>query len=551
MADIMIAIDAQDRASRVLNNVARNVSTFGGTMAKLGNLGNIMTGVQSGLNLVSGAFRATAGAAMASADRIDALTDTARGLGEGVGNLQAFQYAMEEVGNVSPEQAVAALQKIQKTIGDVASGNNQEGANIMARLGLDPQQLAQQSPVDQFAAIRDAIQGIQNSSERAAIAQKLFGGNAAALVPALMAQREEFDASMQSARDLGVAVSDAGAAGIASMNDSLGKIKKSMEGLYNQVAIALAPAIKLIADNLSAWMPTLIAAAEKYMPTLVDMAAWLAGSFFDLVEAVGALFNRDWDRIDQLISGEGRRTEWVDKLRQAREDAAAEADRQAQENAAQTANAIKQEQDMIDKLAEEEKIRQENYTKQVESGDKVIEGMKRQIEVAEKGEETVKRNEQLAEAANDAQRAEIELLQRKLDLLDEEAKKREQIAEGQQVIESLQKELMAMDFGEETTKRSEALAKAATDEQRQEIERLFNEIDQRNQEQEAKRIRSNAMAASGPVQASQSRLLSRAQGQDFTFQKTTAENSKKQVKYLELLVKRPQPERLQIQMVGA
>ena len=551
MADVTIAINAQDRASNVLTQIAKNVSSFGGTMNRLGNFGNILSGMQAGLNLVGKAFSATAGAANASAERIDSLTDTARGLGETVSNLQAFQFAMEEVGNVNPWQAIGALQKIQKTIGEVASGKNAEAANVMKSLGLDPQQLAQMNPVQQFQQIRDAIQGVQNSSERAAIAQKIFGGSAADLVPALMTQRDEFDASMQAARDLGVAVSDAGAVGIASMNDSLGRIKKSMQGLFNQVAVALAPAIKLVAENLSAWMPSIISAAEKYMPVLVDGATWLAGSFADLVEAVGALFNRDWGRLDELISGEGRRKEWVDKLRQTREDAAAEAEAQAQANAAQTAQAIANEQELINKLAEEERLREESYAKQVEAGDKVIESIKRQIAVAEQGEETVRRNEQLSEAANDAQRAEIELLQQKLDLLDEEAKKRERIAEGQQVIESLQKELMTMNFGDEATKRSEALAKAATDEQRQEIERLFAEIDQRNQEQEANRIRGNATAASGPLQASQSRLLSRAQGQDFSFQKTTAENSKKQVKYLELLVKRPQPEKLQIQMVGA
>ncbi len=486
-ADVNIVVGAEDRATQVLNKVASSVGAMGGVIATLG---PAAVAAAAALVPAAAAFTALSAAingTQEAAGKIDELVDKATGLGDSVGNLQAFQFAMEEAGGISADQSIQALQKVQKLVGDIAGGGGEQAGELFKKLGLDAEALSMQGPVDQFLAVKAAIGGIENVSERAAVAQQLLGKSASDLIPALISEQEGFEASMQAAQDLGLVVSEEGAAGVAAMNDAVGRLSAGFEGVYNQLAVAVAPVIETIATELAAWVPPIIEFANEYLPQVVDLLVQVAGFATDVVAAFMRIQQMDFVGAATILTEMKTADEWLDKIQEKRAAAAAQAEANAAKQQAMASAALIIEKEVTDEKA-----------KQASSGEKTIEQLERQLAIAQHGQEFVERQEELASATNDAERERIRILQEQL--------------EQQNAINDSQKEF------------AEAQKKAAAEEQRK-------------AEQLAKEAADKALALSRPAaenQATESRLLSRGrsdQGID-----SIAKNTEKQLGKFDQLI---------------
>lgn len=342
----------------------------------------MLLGVGTALAGAAAAF-VSVGAAIAgtisAANTIDALTDKANGLGESVGDLQAFQFALEEAGNIDGEKTIAVLNKLTATVGSIATGANKEGVDVFKQLGIDAQQLSLEGPIRQFEIIQEKLAGINNNSERAATAQKLFGKAALDLLPALNAQSDSMRESAEYAKKVGAAVSEEGAAGVAAMNDAVGRVQTGFKGLFNTLAVQLAPGVEAVATALSNWIPPIVYVANVALPRVVDAMANVA----DAGVAVGNVLGANWGT-------------FADAIAKARQEAKATADELAASR--QNRTAIVPEAD-------------EGAAKRV---DDVIAGLERQIQVAMLGEDIIKAQEQRAAARNEQERERIRLLQDQL-----------------------------------------------------------------------------------------------------------------------------------------
>lgn len=408
--DIDIVIGAQDKASAVINAVAAKAGGFGSSLSSAVTPKMLaFTGAIAGAAAGALALGKAIGAVSEASSRIDALTDTAAGLGETVGELQAFQFAMGEAGNVDAEKSIQALQRIQKTIGEIAGGGNAAGGEVFKKLGIDANALSMQGPIDQFNTVREALGSIENTSERAAMAQKLLGKSAADLMPALMAQSDEFNASMQAASDLGVVVSEEGAVGIAAMNDAVGRVSAGFEGMANQVAMAVAPLVESIANTIAGWLPPIIDLASQYLPTVVDVMATLVGLGADFYKTMYQAATLDFagaiETATNALGEEGSAAKMVLQVQEARNAAAAAARENAEKMQAIAAATSTAEDESLQKQQEK-----------VSEGEKTIAQLERQLAIQQQGADAVERQEQLATAASDAERERIASLQAELDL---------------------------------------------------------------------------------------------------------------------------------------
>lgn len=407
--DIDIVIGAQDKASAIINGVAGKVGGFGSMLASVATpqvaaLTAVLGGAVAGFVSLKAAISGT----MAAAGNIDEMAKAARGMGESVGELQAFQFAMGEIGGLDPGQATAALQKTQEAVGKAMAGD-QGKIDIFAKLGVDANQLSLQGPVEQFNTIRSALGEIENTSERAAAAQEVFGKSARDLLPVLLSNADAFDESMQAASDLGGTVSSEGAAGVEAMNDAIGRAKMGFTGLANQAAVAVAPLVESIANYIAEWVPPLITLAKEIFPTIVDYAAQAVGYAIDFGRIWASVNTLDFAGIRQVVyelqNGIGTSAAMLSRVEDARKRAAAAA--MVDED---RAKAIREAS-----LAIEEDITEAVEAKQ-SAGVKTLENLERQLAVLLLGEETIKRQEELATATNDAERERIELLQDQIDL---------------------------------------------------------------------------------------------------------------------------------------
>lgn len=255
--DIEIVIGAQDDASRVIDQVSAKVGSFSDQMGRLFASGAGLASGFGAANFLFGAFESGIDMMVSgvtdAVERVDQLTDTARSLGETVGDVQAFQFALDRLGNVSGEKAVQSLQKIQATLGRIAIGDNAAGAQVLERLGLDAQRLSLENPIEQFRQLQGAISGIADPSERAAVAQELLGKSAADLLPVLSSSNGEFDALIAKAEKLGFTISEDGVEAFDRMKDSIDDASKSLDSIYMRIASDLAPSISEIADAFNRW----------------------------------------------------------------------------------------------------------------------------------------------------------------------------------------------------------------------------------------------------------------------------------------------------------
>lgn len=377
-SDVQIAISAEDKASAVLSSVMNKVgglaSSFAAAGPMIAGIGAVVAGAAAGFMAVG----ASVSSVMSAADNIDALSDKARALGESVGSLQEFQFALAEAGNVDASQAVSTIEKLSATVGKIATGENKEGLEVFQKLGLDAQQLSLEGPIAQFEAIQNKLSEIGNNSERAAVAQKLFGKAAVELLPALSTQSDSMRESMEYARQVGAAVGDDAAGAVASMNDAIGRVQLGFSGLASTVAVNIAPAVEQVATYIATWLPPAVELANKILPSIIDGMAYVADSALQTAQAFG------------LMSGN---TSWTDAIAAARESAIANAD------------ALEKQRELMRGLSV--------TPPEVDSKafDSVIATLERQLEVAMKGEDAVKAQEQLLAGRNDQERERIRLMQ--------------------------------------------------------------------------------------------------------------------------------------------
>ena len=214
---------------------------------------------------------------------------------------------------------------------------------------------------------------------------------------------------MQAASDLGVVVSDEGAAGIASMNDAIGRVSAGFEGMANQVAMAVAPLIETIATTIASWIPPILEIASQWLPTIVDSAAALVGLAVDYYKTLYKVVTLDWsgaiETASNALGEQGTAAQMVLKVQEARNAAAAKARDDAEEAKAIAAATAAIEKESLG--SEEAKVSE---------GEKLIAQLERKLANEQQGAEAVEKQEQLATAANDAERERIASLQAQLDL---------------------------------------------------------------------------------------------------------------------------------------
>lgn len=179
---------------------------------------------------------------------IDATAKLADRLGTGTEELIGLQHAANLAG-ASNESLAKGLQLLNRNIGEVTSGLGTEAKAAFDALGLSAEALAAKSPVEAFKDIADKLGGVESASEKAAIAQKLFGRGSAELLNTLSAGRGGLDAMQAEAEKLGITFSRVDAAQVELANDSLTRVKEVIQGGVQQAVIQLAPFVDAIAQK--------------------------------------------------------------------------------------------------------------------------------------------------------------------------------------------------------------------------------------------------------------------------------------------------------------
>lgn len=202
----------------------------------------LLGGFVGGVASVIAAIRRVQGAM----GQIDSAAKFSDRIGVATEKLVALRYAGEQTG-VAAGQLDMGLQRMTRRIATAAQGSG-EAVTALQTLGLSAEVLASQSPDQQFLAIADAMEGVSNQGDRVRLAFALFDSEGVGLVNTMRGGADAVRAMMDEAEQLGVTFDRVDAAKVEMANDAFARIGKVIEGVWQSIAIELAPSIQAVAD---------------------------------------------------------------------------------------------------------------------------------------------------------------------------------------------------------------------------------------------------------------------------------------------------------------
>ena len=110
-------------------------------------------------------------------------------------------------------------------------------------LGLDAEEIADLPVVDQFAAIGDALKGVQSQAERGFLADEILGGDAFKVLPFLLQGTEGIKQLNKEAEELGSVWTKADVKSAAEFTDAFRDIREAANNVVIVIGKALAPTI--------------------------------------------------------------------------------------------------------------------------------------------------------------------------------------------------------------------------------------------------------------------------------------------------------------------
>src|SRR6185369_16747709 len=109
-------------------------------------------------------------------------------------------------------------------------------------------------PLDEaLLKISDGLKGLNSPAARTAAAIDIFGKSGAQLLPMLQDGSKVIAELADEAKNLGISFSRVDAAKVEAANDALTRVGEVFQGVWNTMAIQLAPIIEAIAVKFTDW----------------------------------------------------------------------------------------------------------------------------------------------------------------------------------------------------------------------------------------------------------------------------------------------------------
>jgi hypothetical protein len=183
-----------------------------------------------------------------SFENIDALAKASDALAIHTEQLAGLRHGADLAG-VGSDELDAALQRQRKTLYDATTGLA-SATDALDALGLESQELMRLNTYEQFLRIADSLSEVENATERAALAQKVFGRGVSLEFIAMMSEGSSAMAGFAEEADrLGLAVSRLDAAKVEAANDAMSRVRSRIAGLGNVIAVELSPIIEGMANQ--------------------------------------------------------------------------------------------------------------------------------------------------------------------------------------------------------------------------------------------------------------------------------------------------------------
>lgn len=223
-------------------------------------LGGIGKAVKTGLAVGTAAVTAIGTAAVAAGKQIwdmanevsaagDEIEKNSQKVGMSYNAYQKWDYAMK-ISGTDMTSCANGLKTLTNKFDDAKNGST-GAVEIFNRLGLSVDDLKGKSREDVFGAVVKQLQNVTDETEKAALANDLFGKSGQNLAPMFNMTNEQLDELMNEAEKYGMVMSDEAVAASAAFQDSLTQLKGTMTGLKNEMIGKLLPSLTNLTGGLN------------------------------------------------------------------------------------------------------------------------------------------------------------------------------------------------------------------------------------------------------------------------------------------------------------
>lgn len=267
-----------------LNGLDKKAGGLGSTFSKVG--GSILKGgaIIGGAALAAGG--ALVGMAKKSADSADRVNDLSAKMGMSKKGFQEWDFVLKQNGS-----SIDAMSMGMKTLTNSAQEamlGTGKGAESFKKLGINIKdsngKLKDQETL--FNETIEALQGVENATERAGLANDLLGKSGMELGPVLNLTAGEVANLKKEANDLGIVMSDKDIEAGGELADTFEKLTATIGGMVNTVLAPLLPLVKDVIDNFIKFVPVIMDALkpafEKLLPPLMKIVEKLLPPLLDL-----------------------------------------------------------------------------------------------------------------------------------------------------------------------------------------------------------------------------------------------------------------------------
>lgn len=195
--------------------------------------------------VMAGAF---AGGVYLGVEAVDKLAKESDKLGISTETMGALTVAAQLSG-VEVETVAKAMAKASR-LGIEAAQGSTSAADALGRLGIKAEDFNRLNPEQQLGLVADRLNTLENANERAAAATDIFGKSGRDLLPLLAGGSQGLEDARKEAELFGLAISRPDAAQVEIAADAIDRVKLAGQGLFQQLAVQLSPAIAEVGEWL-------------------------------------------------------------------------------------------------------------------------------------------------------------------------------------------------------------------------------------------------------------------------------------------------------------
>lgn len=182
-------------------------------------------------------------------DMGDEIDKTAQKVNLTNAEYQRLDYIMKIAGS-SMSENIQGFKTLNNAFDDAINGSSTAAAKF-ERLGLSISDIRDMSTGDLFTTVINSLQGMENASERAAIANDLLGRSSINLMPLLNMSADDMAALSNQAEEYGLIMSDDLVADSAAYQDALTLMDGALTGLKNRMVGEFLPGLTTVTTGLA------------------------------------------------------------------------------------------------------------------------------------------------------------------------------------------------------------------------------------------------------------------------------------------------------------